>query len=678
MERFQQLSFSVTRSLQIDDVLNSALDAVLGFLPQGSAVEVFLLDHDGKNLCLKGCRGFPPQSGVRTVAAAGLAAKVFKSAKALYPSSLSSGPAPSRKTNHEEFTFYTGIPLDGQTRRIGVLGVYLRSGGRLTPDQEEFLRHTGRTVGQAVQNACLYEQAAQRARRFVTISQAITATRQLGTLDEVLQNITTVLVRSLGFDQSWLALVNEERQTLDGRVVYGIHMRAEDVALSFPIQSASRNAAVRAVLDKKPAVCQTVREVADSAQKGWLLKHRIQSFAYIPILSGRKSVGVIGVYYVTAQPFEEEDLKTLVSVAEQAAIAIENARLYEQITTSEQRYRTLFEAARSGFAIIDESRTFRLVNQAFESLSGFHRNELVGSMALYGFLENENVSRQEIARKLESAIEGWETGFKSRDGQVKQVHINTTRIPGSNHMLVSCIDMTAQRELERRLFRSEELASIGELSASIAHEIRNPLVAITTSVSLLKDESQISEEGRQLLDVVKVESDHLAAIVSDFLKFARPKKPVFQKENINALLKEAVRRHRDWNDNHVNWVEQYDKKLPPVSLDSHQFQQVIANLFLNSLDAMENKGSITVKTQRVKSAGKERVKIIVSDTGIGITKEEMSKIFQPFFSTKEKGTGMGLAICRRIVDSHDGTIDMESVPGRGTSFSIVIPIERDL
>jgi signal transduction histidine kinase len=237
-------------------------------------------------------------------------------------------------------------------------------------------------------------------------------------------------------------------------------------------------------------------------------------------------------------------------------------------------------------------------------------------------------------------------------------------------------DMTQQRELERRLFRSEELAAIGELSAGIAHEIRNPLVAITTAVSLLKDESQLSDEGQQLLDIVKEESDHLAAIVEDFLQFARPKKPTFKEEDIRKFLNAVVKKYRDLDENRVKWVERYEDNLPMVSIDRHQIQQVITNLLLNGLDAMQNDGVLTIEARQEKSAGQDRVRILVSDSGVGISEDEISKIFQPFYSMKEKGTGMGLAICRRIMEEHDGEILVESKIGKGTTFSLLLPVRQ--
>ena len=360
-------------------------------------------------------------------------------------------------------------------------------------------------------------------------------------------------------------------------------------------------------------------------------------------------------------------------MAEQASIAIENARLYERVSQSEAQYRTLFEASGTSLVILNEEHVFQLVNHAFELLSGYNRDAIVGKKSFSEFVLDKN---GDLEKNLRESSRSWEAEFKDKDGMIRQSHLTTTRIPGTSNILVSLIDMTKERELERHLFRTEELAAIGELSAGIAHEIRNPLVAITTAVNLLKDESGLSEEGCELLGVVKEESDHLAAIVDDFLRFARPKKPDFKGEDVVQLLSDTVRRCRDWDIQDIEVSEAYDKGLPPVSMDRHQIQQVVTNLLLNGVDAMEGKGRLCITASKKKSAGIDRIRISVKDSGNGIPEDEMNKIFQPFYSTKDKGTGLGLAICRRIVFEHDGEIFVDSTKGEGTTFTINLPIER--
>jgi signal transduction histidine kinase len=186
----------------------------------------------------------------------------------------------------------------------------------------------------------------------------------------------------------------------------------------------------------------------------------------------------------------------------------------------------------------------------------------------------------------------------------------------------------------------------------------------------LRTRTGLSTDGRQILDVVKEETDHLAAIVDDFLKFARPKKPAIQNEDLNRLVRDIVKRNREPGRPGVDWVEEYDPGLTEVPVDRHQLQQVLTNLIQNGIDAMPSGGSLAVRTTRSGEGGDSCACVSVSDTGTGVPESEREKIFQPFYSTKEKGTGMGLAICRRIIQEHDGEIILRSEVDRGSAFIV--------
>jgi PAS domain S-box-containing protein len=622
----------------------------------------------------------------------GPAGTILKTGKPLY---LRSYPEAPRKNGaypetdgalRQPLDFAQGKAQDGVitfagasiTHKGGVAGVvscHSNSPKAFSAEDRILFEEMGHQLGIALANARAFEQAEQKAHRYIAISRVITATRHLGTLDWVLQEITKVMVQGLGFDMAWIALIGDREWILSGRAGFGACMTPKSVNVIFPMEVPPRNPALEAAMSQKPVVCQDVDTVDDEAFRKWLKRIRAQSFAFVPILNGDETFGVIGVFYLGDQVFHEEDVRTLTSVSEQAANALENAELYDKIKTSEERYRTLFESAGASLVILDGHNQFRLVNHAFESLSGYSREELVGKMSFFQFFSGKTQLPLLYAENGTTAHKR-EFLLQDRQGNLRHVHVLTDRIPGSPDLLVSLTDMTRERELERRLFKSEELASIGELSAGIAHEIRNPLVAITTSVSLLKDETELSPEGLQVLDVVKEETDHLAAIVDDFLKFARPKKTVLQAEDLNRLVKDVLKRHKEMGRKDIQWEEEYDDRLPEIPLDRHQFQQVITNLTLNALDAMPGGGTLTFRTLLEDRSDGPRVLMTVSDTGEGIPESERSKIFQPFYSTKEKGTGMGLAICRRIVAEHDGEIFVECEPDRGAAFTVSLPTEN--
>ncbi|MDM7926412.1 MAG: GAF domain-containing protein [bacterium] len=571
---------------------------------------------------------------------------------------------------------YAGVPITDRGRTVGVLSCHMDRVRPFGEPERVLLGEVGRQLGLALRNAAEHEQAEQKAHRYIAMSRVITATRHLGTLDSTLQDIAKVLVQALGFDQAWIGLMDVKAATIRGRAGFGAGMTPRCVDVAFTLELPMANPALEASLAQKPVICADPDgggdASTDAAFRQWMKRTRSSNWAFAPILSGGDTLGVIGVFYLGDGVFAEEDVRTLVMVAEQAANAVENAQLYEQIKTSEERYRNLFEAGGISFAILDDQNKFKQVNRAFETLSGYDREEIVGQMSIFQFFSGKSQLPLLYAGNAGAWDQNREFLFEDRNGRQHHVHLTTDPIPGTTDLLVSLIDMTRERELERRLFKSEELAAIGELSAGIAHEIRNPLVAITTSASLLKDETGLSHEGRQILDVVKEETDHLAAIVDDFLKFARPKKPAIQKEDLNRLVRDIVKRNREPSRPGIDWVEEYDPAVTEVPVDRHQLQQVLTNLIQNGMDAMPSGGTLAVRTTLCGAeAGADACACVsVSDTGTGVPEPEREKIFQPFYSTKEKGTGMGLAICRRIIQEHDGEIILRSEVDRGSAFIV--------
>ncbi len=673
------LSIQLGKSLKRDEILKIFSSYIKDYLPSVNAFEIYLLDGSEQKLKLQKQSVIPPgliNSDLFDIKE-GLPGKVKTAKKPVIVNDLSEVEYLKKGIiKKENINCYYGVPLQAADDIVGMIGFYLNSSDNLN-DNKQFFGDISETLYFSLRNANLYEQAETRTRRYMSISRAIALTRQLGTVKEVLQDISKSLVKYLGFDQSWIGIIDSNKKTIEGKSGYGPVFKKNDINTAIPVSSESSHPAVESLLQQRPIVYETVNELSDKELKKYFKQFNFANFAYVPIIKSEdQSLGVIGVYYLTDQPITEEGIKTLTSVAEYGSFAIENAILYEKITNSEQRYRILFEAAGPSLAIIDKKGIFQLVNKAFVDLSGYSKNELIGKSKIDFFLQEKETSDQNIKEILDQPPQNCELEFIDRHENIRQIHLSTTTIGDFSEILVSIIDLTKQRELERRLFRNEELASIGELSASIAHEIRNPLISIINSVNLLEDEDQMSDDGRQVLEIIREESDHLSVIVDDFLRFARPQQLNQQFEDINELITHVVKRHKEWNEDDTIWKEKYDSKLPKIELDRHQFQQVITNLLMNSLDAVGESGEISIKTNKEERFGVKVVRISVSDTGMGIQEQEMKKIFQPFYSLKEKGTGMGLAICQRIIDNHGGELLVDSVEGEGTTFSILLPLTK--
>ncbi len=220
---------------------------------------------------------------------------------------------------------------------------------------------------------------------------------------------------------------------------------------------------------------------------------------------------------------------------------------------------------------------------------------------------------------------------------------------------------------------SERLASMGQLAAGIAHEVNNPLGVVLLYAHLLAEQFEADSPVGQDLKLIAEQADRCKGIVAGLLDFARQSTPARKPCDINNIVNESViltNKQAAFKD--LTLVYEPGADIPPVQLDKGQIQQSIINLIINAVEATDAGGSISISTAY--KPNRERVEITVSDTGEGMSEDTISKIFDPFYTTKDNGNGLGLAITHGIIEQHNGTIDVASQSGRGTTFTIKLPI----
>ncbi len=218
---------------------------------------------------------------------------------------------------------------------------------------------------------------------------------------------------------------------------------------------------------------------------------------------------------------------------------------------------------------------------------------------------------------------------------------------------------------------SERLATIGEFAAGIVHEIKNPLAGISGAIQVISSQLEEGDPRKEIMEEILKEIDSLEALAKDILAYARPSEPQKQEVSIIDVVEDSLRFIDPHYFENIKIEKDYGD-VPKVKVDPNQMRQVFQNIILNGLQAMKEGGRLKI------SVGKDNgfVKVSVEDEGIGIPKEDLDKIFKPFYSTKESGSGLGLPIVQRIVEKHGGKIDVESEVGKGTKFTIYIPIEN--
>jgi len=397
----------------------------------------------------------------------------------------------------------------------------------------------------------------------------------------------------------------------------------------------------------------------------------------VPMIIKGQVVGVLNVESPNPDAFNHVDRQILSTLADQAALALENAFLYREIVQAEREWAATFDAITDGIAIHDSD--FRIVraNRALAERLGMSPQDLVGKKCYTLFHQTDSpVPYCPHARTLATGRpQTIETEEPALGGIFR---ISTYPLADDQGQLLGTVhiwqDITERKRFQARLIQTEKLAALGRLAASLAHEINNPLQALRSGLGLLLKGVQ-DEKQRQYLRVANREVERLIDITTRMLNFYRPsatdeRKPL----DLNAVLDEVLTlTGKQLQHSQVTLVRRLAPHLPPVPGVADQLRQVFLNIVLNALEAMPGGGTLTVASGADPDAGE--VWVSFTDTGKGIPEENLSRIFEPLFSTKPRGTGLGLSISYGIIESHGGRIEVQSQVGKGSTFTVILPLD---
>jgi len=275
--------------------------------------------------------------------------------------------------------------------------------------------------------------------------------------------------------------------------------------------------------------------------------------------------------------------------------------------------------------------------------------------------------------RLKARMKELEAGdLKSKVPVVKADEIGGLAL--SFNSMISKLEKANRRIEElhaQRMEKAEHLASLGEIAAGLAHEIKNPIAGIKGALEIIYKKADAANTNREVYKEMLVQIDRIHQIIQDLMLYAKPKelniRPVSLSDNIENAIRLAKLQIKNKK---IEFEFQNSEKILPVFLDGDKIQEVILNLMLNSIAAIETKGKISVE---LSSQDEKSLRITVKDDGKGIREDQLSQIFLPFFTTKSEGTGLGLSICKKTISAHDGSIDVDSEVGKGTSFTIILP-----
>ncbi len=345
-------------------------------------------------------------------------------------------------------------------------------------------------------------------------------------------------------------------------------------------------------------------------------------------------------------------------------------------------YKRLLENANDVIWALDTEGRFIYVNEKIGEW-GYNKNELIGKSFL-SILNTKHIGRRFKKTSEEGINEVYEMEIVDKYGNVRETVISTSPLRDETDIIIGVMgiirDVSENKRLQEKIADTERLAALGQLSVGIAHEIRNPLSSIKMNLQILNRLIPFAGDTKEHFDLALKEVFHLEAILEELLSYAKPLKLKLELLDINSVLDDTLLLVKSYiRDKDIIVERDYDSKIQKISLDEDKVKQAFLNIYLNSIQAMDSRGTISIKTYKENQSsppldGGGKAVIKVSDTGCGIDKEKLKFIFDPFYTTKPYGTGLGLSIVKNILDHLGADIEVKSQMGAGTEFIVKLPV----
>jgi len=541
-------------------------------------------------------------------------------------------------------------------------------------------------------------------------------------LEDVLRLIVTVTANLMDSKICSLWILDEKDQKLKLKATQSIseeYLKERSLAIGEGVVG-------HVALRNQPIAILNVLKEPLYKEKDLAKKEGLVSMLSVPMCIKDRVIGVINCYTSYPHSFSKGEEETLTTVANQAATCIENSGLMETLDIDEilrlvlegvtknigfdrarlylvNQKRNLLECkmavgideerikgitlrldpeesvvARSifekqPFVIPDASKDPR-VNPILKDKFNLHslvvipllvKEKALGAIAADFVEPSKNITKE----ALESVMV-----FAQQAGLAIHNAFMYQELKAFSQQMEENIQKTTAdlRKTEAQLIRSDKLAALGQLAAGIAHEIRNPLTSINILIHSLTESFPSGNSSMEDLKVIEEEINRINEIVDQFLRFAKPAPPLLGKAEVLSIFEETLQLLRPQIEKQGILVQKEFQPLPPILMDREQMKQAILNLLLNAVQAMPKGGHLALKGH---IPDEDRwVQLSIQDSGVGIPGEDIDKLFDPFFSTKEGGMGLGLSIAHRIIDQHDGKIEVESAPAKGTLFTVWLPI----
>jgi two-component system NtrC family sensor kinase len=412
----------------------------------------------------------------------------------------------------------------------------------------------------------------------------------------------------------------------------------------------------------------------------------LRSLAIAPMFKRDEVIGALIAASSSVDAYDETDLNFVEHLADQLSISIQNARLYKQVSRAQKEWEATFRAVTDPIFLIDTDYNVLLHNDRLPAGLQDFWNRAVSRKCfakLHGRSEPcPGCPLQEVQRTGSPVYQRWQT----ETGMVLDLSYYPVFNEQKELAAVTIIlkDVTAKIKMEGRLVQTAKLAALGEMAAGVAHELNSPMTVIIGTAQLLARDLQREDRHELAAELDDIVNSGLRCkrIIQNLLTFSRQDQQPATEIDLNGEARQVLGMIKyQINRSQISIVEELAGELPPLIANGPQIQQVLTNFLINARDALNEVDrpdrTITVATSLRIREGKRQVVLSVTDNGIGIPPENIAKIFTPFYTSKEatKGTGLGLSVSLGIAESHNGTIEVSSTPGAGSTFSLVLPAE---
>jgi PAS domain S-box-containing protein len=591
---------------------------------------------------------------------------------------------------------HASVPLVAKDRPVGLLNIAKAGSPSFSTIELLLLQTIGRQLSIALENARLIGETQARLKEQQTLLEVSYSVNSTLDLHEAIRRIARAVARALSADT--VGAYVQDPSTGDLQPFAGYHVPRERLSVFMGTQLPLKgNHFLEEAWEKKSAVYtdDTSSDPRCAHEIFRLLRHR--SILFVPMLVKDQPVGgLLAVWWDVQHEFDEEKVRLVDAIARQTAIAIENAKLFQEVQThveavkaSEEKYRLLAEQVRDVIYALDREGRFTYLNPKIEEMLGYKPEELLGRYSTDVLTPQSQRQAQESFIKTargKDPFSFYELDMVKKGGSgIVRVEIGTVTVRDAAGRVTGwqgiARDITERKQLEQQLLRAERLHALGEMSSGVAHDFNNILGAILGRAQLLRRAERDEETQRGLEAIEKAALDG-ANTVRRLQHFTRKRREEeFFPVDLNQAIKDALAiTEARWKDEAnlagvtIEVATDYGS-ISPVMGNISELREVLTNMIFNAIEAMPEGGKLTFKTEEASGW----VCLSVSDTGLGMSDDVKARIFDPFFTTKGvKGTGLGMSVSYGIIRGHNGEINVESHPGQGTTMLIKLPIPAKL